>query len=95
MLDVSLETGRTHQIRVHMAHINHPIVGDPAYGGRRKIPPAASQQLVDALKNFPRQALHACRLGLEHPQSGESMEWERTLPRDMQELLDILLSESK
>lgn len=94
-IDVSLETGRTHQIRVHMAHINHPIVGDPAYAGRRKIPAGASQRVMDALKTFPRQALHARRLGLFHPESGEYMEWEAELPDDMQALLELLTTENK
>lgn len=89
-IDVSLETGRTHQIRVHMAHINHPIVGDPMYAGRRKIPAGASQTVIDALKNFPRQALHARKLGLLHPVTGEWLEWEAKLPDDMQALLDTL-----
>ena len=86
-IDVSLETGRTHQIRVHMSHIKYPIVGDTTYAGRSRIPAGASQTLADALKMFPRQALHARRLGLYHPVSGEYMEWEAELPDDMQELL--------
>ena len=89
-IEVSLETGRTHQIRVHMAHIHHPIVGDPAYAGRRKIPAAAPATVVEALQQFPRQALHARRLGLFHPESGEYMEWEAELPDDMQALLALL-----
>jgi 23S rRNA pseudouridine1911/1915/1917 synthase len=89
-IEVSLETGRTHQIRVHMAHIHHPIVGDPMYAGRRKIPAGASQTVIDALKTFPRQALHARKLGLLHPVTGEWLEWEAELPDDMQALLDTL-----
>ena len=71
---VKLETGRTHQIRVHMAHVGFPLIGDPAYGGRFRIPPAASPTLVDTLKNFPRQALHARRLELARP-AGEGLSW--------------------
>jgi len=99
LIDVSLETGRTHQIRVHMSHIKYPIVGDVTYGGRHRIPGGASQTLMDALKMFPRQALHAWRLGLFHPvsgppYSGKYMEWEAELPDDMQNLLDILRKEA-
>jgi 23S rRNA pseudouridine1911/1915/1917 synthase len=89
-IDVSLETGRTHQIRVHMSHIKYPIVGDTTYAGRSRIPEGASQVVVDALKMFPRQALHARRLGLFHPSSGEYIEWEAELPDDMRKLLSVL-----
>ncbi|TNF35720.1 MAG: 23S rRNA pseudouridine(1911/1915/1917) synthase RluD [Gammaproteobacteria bacterium] len=87
---VNLETGRTHQIRVHMAHIHYPLVGDTVYGGRLKIPKGASEALITALRGFHRQALHAARLGLDHPTSGEYLEWEVELPEDMQRLLAIL-----
>lgn len=89
-IDVALETGRTHQIRVHMSHIKYPIVGDATYVGRSRIPEGASQTMADALKMFPRQALHARRLGLFHPVSGEYMEWEAELPDDMRKLLSVL-----
>ena len=89
-LQVKLETGRTHQIRVHMAHIGFPLVGDPMYGGRLKLPKAASPELIACLKGFKRQALHAWRLGFQHPETGESMEWEAEIPADMQELIRIL-----
>jgi len=85
-----LETGRTHQIRVHMSHIRHPLVGDPVYGGRLHIPSGASVALVDELRAFRRQALHAAALGFVHPVSGEEMRWEAPLPADMQQLLGIL-----
>ena len=85
-----LETGRTHQIRVHMAYIGHTLVGDVLYGWRVKPPPGASEALLEALRHFPRQALHARRLGLIHPQSGEPMQWEVPLPDDMQGLLAAL-----
>ncbi|WP_439510697.1 23S rRNA pseudouridine(1911/1915/1917) synthase RluD [Marinimicrobium koreense] len=87
---VKLETGRTHQIRVHMAHIRHPLVGDATYAGRFKIPKGASDELIHELKSFPRQALHAARLGLEHPGTGEYREWTAPLPDDFQSLLAAL-----
>ncbi len=87
---VKLETGRTHQIRVHMAHVNFPLVGDPAYGGRFRIPPAASPTMVQALKDFPRQALHARFLELDHPVTGQRMKWESPLPDDFVWLLTLL-----
>ena len=89
-VSVRLETGRTHQIRVHMAHIHCPLVGDPLYGGRPRIPKGTGEALREALRGFPRQALHAARLTLCHPLSGEEMSWEIPLPGDMQELLAIL-----
>ncbi len=87
---VKLETGRTHQIRVHMSHIRYPLVGDPLYGGRLQIPRGCSNALVEALKQFRRQALHARRLGFEHPGTGEYMSWEAERPDDMQALLDMI-----
>ena len=90
LLAVKLETGRTHQIRVHMAHIHHPLVGDPVYGGRLKLPPAAEEHTRTMLQSFNRQALHAYRLGLQHPVTGEAMEWQAEIPQDMQALLDCL-----
>lgn len=90
LLDVKLESGRTHQIRVHMAHIHYPLVGDPAYGGRVKLPPGADEETVRALRGFRRQALHACRLELEHPLSGEQLAWEAPLPDDFSSLLEVL-----
>ena len=90
---VNLETGRTHQIRVHMAYRHYPLVGDPLYGGRPRIPRGASQVLIDALRGFPRQALHARVLGLIHPQSHEELQFECPLPEDMLELLAVLQQE--
>ncbi len=87
---VQLETGRTHQIRVHMAHLRHPLVGDPVYGGRLRIPPACSEAFAAVLRGFTRQALHAARLGLQHPGTGEYIEWQRPMPADMQALLAAL-----
>ncbi|HGE2267887.1 TPA: 23S rRNA pseudouridine(1911/1915/1917) synthase RluD [Pseudomonas aeruginosa] len=87
---VKLETGRTHQIRVHMSHIGYPLVGDPVYGGRFRIPPVASQTLVQTLREFPRQALHARFLELDHPATGVRMKWESPLPEDYLWLLSLL-----
>ena len=90
-LRLQLETGRTHQIRVHMAHINHPIVGDCTYG--RKTSSFNKMREIDKSTScFPRQALHAIALGLEHPVSGISMEWTTKLPGDMTDLLQVLQS---
>ena len=89
-LRVNLETGRTHQIRVHLAHVRHPIVGDPVYGGRPQLPPRPLPALVEALRGFGRQGLHAHRLGLAHPATGEWLEWESPIPADMARLLDAL-----
>ena len=94
-LSVSLETGRTHQIRVHFAHLKHPLVGDPVYGGRLKLPAGCSEALKAVLRGFKRQALHAARLGLIHPRSGEAMEWEAPLPADMVALIEALRADAK
>jgi 23S rRNA pseudouridine1911/1915/1917 synthase len=87
---VRLETGRTHQIRVHLAHVGYPIVGDPVYGGRKKLPAGASPELVAALNGFQRQALHAARLSFSHPKSGKVVSYEAPLPDDLRGLLDAL-----
>lgn len=87
---VKLETGRTHQIRVHMAYRHYPIVGDPVYGGRSKVPPDSSDSLIDTLRSFPRQALHAARLSLRHPGRGANMQWEAPIPDDMADLIQEL-----
>ncbi|MFN4291634.1 MAG: 23S rRNA pseudouridine(1911/1915/1917) synthase RluD [Permianibacter sp.] len=85
-----LETGRTHQIRVHMTHAGFPLLGDPVYGGRRRQLAEAGPELAETLKNFRRQALHAAKLGLTHPVSGEQMLWEAPMPADLIQLLDLL-----
>ena len=90
LVRVTLETGRTHQIRVHLAHIGFPVVGDPAYGGRRRIPKGSSPALAAELRAFPRQALHAARLKLAHPLTHREHEWRSPLPEDMQGLLAAL-----
>lgn len=89
-LRLRLETGRTHQIRVHMAHIAHPLLGDQLYGGRPRPPKGASEAFLEVLRNFKRQALHATMLRLHHPISGELMEWHAPLPEDFVELIDAL-----
>lgn len=90
LLRVNLETGRTHQIRVHMAHLRHPLFGDPVYGGRLQIPGGVDDQLRAIMRGFQRQALHAKRLGLVHPASGREMQWDAPIPLDMSELLEGL-----
>ncbi|MGJ8515022.1 23S rRNA pseudouridine(1911/1915/1917) synthase RluD [Carnimonas bestiolae] len=94
LLRCSLETGRTHQIRVHMAHQKLPLVGDPVYGGRLKLPAGADETLKRELSEFPRQALHAHRLVLEHPQSGRQMRFDAPLPNDMVSLLSALRADA-
>ena len=86
----SLETGRTHQIRVHLSFIGHPLVGDPLYGGRLRFPKKASEEIKEALKVFQRQALHSKKLTLNHPTTGSAMSWEIELAEDMSMLLDVL-----
>jgi 23S rRNA pseudouridine1911/1915/1917 synthase len=90
LIKVVLDTGRTHQIRVHMTHIGYPLMGDPVYGGRLKLPKGTTPASTDALKNFKRQALHATQLELKHPVSGELMVWQCEMPEDMQIVLDAL-----
>jgi 23S rRNA pseudouridine1911/1915/1917 synthase len=90
LVRVELETGRTHQIRVHLAHIGFPVVGDPLYAGRRRIPAGCTPALTAELQAFRRQALHAARLSLKHPLSGRELAWEAPLPEDMQRLLAAL-----
>ena len=94
-LQVNLETGRTHQIRVHMAHRKWPLIGDPVYGGRQRVPTGASDLLISTLRGFPRQALHAQALEFEHPASGDWMEFETDLPDDLVNLLEVLEREDR
>jgi 23S rRNA pseudouridine1911/1915/1917 synthase len=94
LLAVRLETGRTHQIRVHMSHLRHPLVGDTLYAGRLRLPKGAPADLLAALRGFPRQALHAIRLGLEHPQTGETMSWDAPMAPDLAALLDLLRAQA-
>lgn len=86
LLKLNLETGRTHQIRVHMAHIRHPVLGDPLYGGRMRVPTAATPQLVESIRSMRRHALHAASLGLEHPAEHRWLEWHSNLPEELEML---------
>ncbi len=95
LVECRLETGRTHQIRVHMAYVKHPLVGDPLYGGSFKLPKAATEELVAALRGFRRQALHAEKLSFVHPVSGETLGFESPLPADMVALIDILRDDTR
>jgi len=90
-----LETGRTHQIRVHMAHQRFPLIGDATYGGRLKLPPGASDTLKEILREFPRQALHARRLAFVHPVSGENVRFQTPLPDDLLMLMDYLREDAE
>ena len=90
LLRVHLETGRTHQIRVHLSYKRWPIIGDPVYGGRPRIPKGISDETRAIIQAFKRQALHATKLGFNHPATGEAVSWEVPLPDDMQQLLDHL-----
>ena len=93
-LKIRLETGRTHQIRVHMAHLGHPVIGDPVYGGRKRFPKNVSDTLREKIAAFPRQALHAVRLEFRHPLNNESLEWSAPLTADIEELLAAIRHES-
>jgi len=94
LVRVQLESGRTHQIRVHMAHRHFPVVGDPVYGGRMRLPRAADKALVEMLTGFRRQALHATQLTLTHPASGETKSWSVDVPADMQALIEVLRADA-
>jgi len=94
-LRLRLETGRTHQIRVHMAHITHPLVGDQGYGGRPRPPKNSTPELLAKLRSFKRQALHAAMLSLYHPITGELMTWHADLPDDFVELVELLQADNK
>ncbi len=95
LVECRLETGRTHQIRVHMAHVRHPLVGDPQYGGLLKLPKGAGAELVAALRGFRRQALHAEQLQFVHPRNGKPVAFEAPPPPDMQALLAALRADTR
>jgi 23S rRNA pseudouridine1911/1915/1917 synthase len=89
-LAVRLETGRTHQIRVHLAHLGFPVLGDPDYGGRPRVPARASVDLIATLRGFRRQALHACAIRFQHPGSAEWLQFSAPIPADMHAVLVAL-----
>ncbi|HLD14071.1 MAG TPA: 23S rRNA pseudouridine(1911/1915/1917) synthase RluD [Burkholderiales bacterium] len=95
LAQVKLESGRTHQIRVHMAHLHHPVVGDPVYGGRLRLPKGCSELLAGQLRGFKRQALHAVKLSLVHPVTGKKMSWAASVPQDMTNLMEALADDAK
>jgi 23S rRNA pseudouridine1911/1915/1917 synthase len=94
-LSVKLETGRTHQIRLHLSHLRYPIAGDQVYGGRFALPRGATAPLIEELRNFKRQALHAAVLAFDHPRSGERVTVESPLPADYAQLLALLRADSR
>jgi len=94
-LSVKLETGRTHQIRLHLSHIKYPIVGDPVYGGRFGLPRGATPVLIDALRGFKRQALHAATLGFDQPRSGKRLILQSAVPPDFAQLLEVLREDAR
>jgi len=95
LVQVRLESGRTHQIRVHMAHLHYPVVGDPVYGGRLRIPAGAGEKLKKVLRGFKRQALHALRLSLVHPRTGKRVQWATSVPEDISILMEALALDAK
>jgi len=95
LVQVKLESGRTHQIRVHMAHLHYPVLGDPVYGGRLKIPAGAGDKLEKNLRSFKRQALHALKLSLIHPRTGKRVQWVTSVPEDMSKLMEALAQDAK
>lgn len=95
LLECRLETGRTHQIRVHMAHLKHPIVGDPLYGGPLKLPKGATDELIAGLRGFKRQALHAETLEFIHPVSGEPVRCSAPVPADLRQLIEVLHEDTR
>jgi len=94
LVQVRLESGRTHQIRVHMAHLRHPVVGDPVYGGRLRLPKDCDESLAKLLRAFRRQALHAVKLTLIHPVTGKTMSWAASVPADMGKLMEALAQDA-
>jgi 23S rRNA pseudouridine1911/1915/1917 synthase len=94
-LSVKLETGRTHQIRLHLSHLRYPIAGDQVYGGRFALPRGATPPLIDELRSFKRQALHAAALAFDHPRTGKRLVLESPLPSDYAHLLDVLRADAR
>jgi len=93
-VQAQLETGRTHQIRVHFSYLGFGLVGDSVYVSRVRVPPGASELLIETLRGFKRQALHAAKLGLVHPRTGEQMQFEAPWPADFAQLIDVLRQEN-
>ena len=94
-LNVKLETGRTHQIRLHLSHAHYPIAGDQVYGGRFALPRGATQPLIDRLRAFKRQALHAATLAFDHPRTGARLSLQSPVPPDFAELLGVLRDDAR
>ncbi len=94
-INVKLETGRTHQIRVHFAHRRHALVGDPVYGGRLALPKGASEELIQTLRHFKRQALHATRLAFDHPATGKNLALEALPPEDFLHLVEVMRADAQ
>jgi 23S rRNA pseudouridine1911/1915/1917 synthase len=94
-IKVQLETGRTHQIRVHMAYVQHPLLGDQTYGGRLQLPKGATPELIQQLRHFKHQALHASELGLTHPVTQQHLTWQAPLPDDMRTLIEVLKKDAE
>ena len=94
-IQAQLETGRTHQIRVHFSYLGHGLIGDPVYVNRVRFPAGASEALIDMLRSFKRQALHAAKLGLVHPRTGEEMMFEAPWPEDFTQLIEVLRRENE
>jgi 23S rRNA pseudouridine1911/1915/1917 synthase len=95
LLSVKLDTGRTHQIRLHLSHLRYPIVGDPVYGGRFALPRGATAPLIDTLRGFKRQALHAAALAFDHPRTGKRLTLQSPVPNDFAQLLAVLRDDAR
>ena len=93
MIECRLETGRTHQIRVHMAHVRHPLLGDASYGNGLRLPKGASPEFVEVLRGFKRQALHAEKLEFQQPRTNETVSVSAEIPADMKDLITALCAD--
>ena len=95
LLEIQIETGRTHQIRVHLSHKKYPLLGDPLYGGRPRLPTSPSEELKESISKLKRQALHSSCLSFLHPSSGKRVVFKSSLPKDIQDMLSILARDKK